>query len=240
MIFDILYEDEYIVAINKPPGILVHRTRLSEDTVFVLQLLRDQLGGTHIFPTHRLDRATSGVLVFAKDSATASSLGTLLMDFKWEKRYIAVVRGHFKEWEQTIDYPLTDPETGKDEPQDAVTHFKVLGQSEMPWSIGLRYPTARFSLVEIRPETGRRQQIRKHFAHLRHPIINDTRHGDVKITKWFRENDLKMRLMLHAASLEIPHPHLEKPLLIRAACDADFVEIVEKTGLAVAFEHELS
>ncbi len=230
-VFEILYEDAWLVAINKPPGILVHRTRLSEDTVFVLQLLRDQLGGTHLFPTHRLDRATSGVLVFAKDAETAGWLGTQLMDFKWEKQYVALVRGHFKTEGETIDYALTDPETGIHEPQSAITHFKVIAQSELPWQIGLRYSTARFSLVEARPETGRRQQIRKHFAHLRHPIVNDTRHGDVKQTKWFKEQNMKGRIMLHAYRLEVPHPHLAQNLLLEAASDDDFKEILHQTQL---------
>ena len=234
--FEILYEDEYLVAINKPPGILVHRTRLSEDTVFVLQLLRDQLGGTHIYPTHRLDRATSGVLVFAKNPEIASWLGIQLMDFKWEKQYLAVVRGHFKEREGTIDYPLTDPETGKHEPQEAQTRYKWIGESEQPWAIGLRYTTARFSLMEIYPETGRRQQIRKHFAHLRHPIINDTRHGDVKINKWFRENGKKGRIMLHAFRLQLPHPNLEKPLLLSAQPNADFLELLAEMDLLTTFD----
>ena len=235
MTFEILYEDEYMVVIHKPPGILVHRTRISEDKVFVLQLLRDQLGGTHIYPTHRLDRATSGVLVFAKDNETAGWLGTRLMDFKWEKQYVAVVRGHFKETEIEVDYALTDPETGIHEPQNALTTLKIIGSSEMPWAIGLRYTSARFSLVIAYPKTGRRQQIRKHLSHLRHPIINDTRHGDVKINKWFRENELKTRLMLHASRLELPHPHLEQPLLIEAAPDADFMDILDKTALMPAF-----
>lgn len=229
--FEILYEDACLVAINKPPGILVHRTRLSEDTVFVLQLLRDQLGGTHLFPTHRLDRATSGVLVFAKDAETAGWLGTQLMDFKWEKQYVALVRGHFSTHTDTIDYPLTDPETGKHEPQEAITHYQVIAQSELPWPIGLRYSTARFSLVEARPVTGRRQQIRKHFAHLRHPIINDSRHGDVKYSKWFREQGMKGRIMLHAYRLEVPHPHLAQNLLLEAQPDGDFKEILDQTQL---------
>ena len=84
--FEVLFEDEWLVIINKPPAILVHRTRLSEDKVFVLQLLRDQLGGTHLFPAHRLDRATSGVLVFGKTAEAASWLGERLMGFEWEKK----------------------------------------------------------------------------------------------------------------------------------------------------------
>ena len=230
-VLNILYEDDWLVVINKPPGILVHRTRLSEDTVFVLQLLRDQLGGAHLYPVHRLDRATSGVLVFAKDNMTAGWTGERLMDKVWEKKYYAIVRGHLKVPAGTIDYPLTDPETGKHEPQPAVTHYRTMKQSEMPWAIGLRYATARFSLIEVIPETGRRQQIRKHLAHLRHPIINDTRHGDVKHNKWFREQAFPGRLLLHAHSLILPHPHREEPLSLSAPLDDDFELFLEKLQL---------
>ncbi len=230
--FELLFEDEYLVAINKPPGILVHRTRLSEDTVFVLQLLRDQLGGAHLFPAHRLDRATSGVLVFAKNSETASWLGEQLMDFKWEKKYLAVVRGYPKPEEGTIDYPLADPETGKKSAQEAITHYKTLDQVEQPWSIGLRYPTARFSLLEVTPETGRRQQIRKHFSHLRHPIINDSRHGDVKFGRWFKEKGWPGRLMLHALELTLPHPEGNVPLRLQAPLDSEFIAVLENLGLS--------
>jgi tRNA pseudouridine65 synthase len=229
--FDILFEDEAVVVIHKPPGILVHRTRLSEDKVFVLQLLRDQLGGAHLYPAHRLDRATSGVLVFGKSPEAATWLGEHLMDKTWEKQYLAVVRGHFTTRADTIDYALTDPETGIHEAQHAITHYRVLAQSEQPWPIGLRYASARFSLVMAEPETGRRQQIRKHFAHLRHPIINDTRHGDVKFTRWFREHNLPARLMLHAYQLRLPHPEHPTGIWIKAEPDEDFMAVLAAVGL---------
>jgi tRNA pseudouridine65 synthase len=238
--FDILYHDDLLVAIHKPPGMLVHRTRLSEDKVFVLQLLRDQLGGAHLFPAHRLDRATSGVLVFGKNAEAATWLGERLMDKSWDKRYLALVRGYFPVPADIIDYPLTDPETGQHEAQTAITHYRVLAQAEQPWPIGLRYPSARFSLVLAMPETGRRQQIRKHFAHLRHPIINDTRHGDVKFNRWFREHELPARLMLHAYQLKLPHPNHPEGLWIQAEPDADFVGVLERVGLANDWGNELA
>ena len=228
LLFDILYEDDLIVAINKPPAILVHRTRLSEDKIFVLQLLRDQLGGTHLYPAHRLDRATSGVLVFAKDPVTASWLGDKLMGKEWEKKYLAVVRGFLKEKEGIIDYALTDPETGKHEPQQAITRYRTLNESEMPWPIGLRYSTARFSFLEVIPETGRRHQIRKHLSHLRHPIVNDTQHGDIKVNKWFKNNQLPDRIMLHAIELILPHPQMENPIHLTAPLDDLFITVLKQ------------
>ena len=107
--FEILHDDEHLIAINKPPGMLVHRSRLSEDRVFVLQLLRDQIG-QRLYPAHRLDRATSGVLVFGKDPASAAALGAQFMDKSLEKKYLAVVRGFVPE-QDVIDYPLADEET---------------------------------------------------------------------------------------------------------------------------------
>jgi tRNA pseudouridine65 synthase len=183
--FPILFEDEYLVAINKPAGILVHKTSMSEDKVFVLQLLRDQLGGERIFTTHRIDRGTSGVLVF--------------------------------------DYALADKETKKAH-LEAVTRYIPLGTSEIDAAIGLRYPTARFSLVEAYPETGRRHQIRKHFAHINHPIIGDVRHGDVKQNKYFRDVFLHKRMMLHAAAMAFQHPDNQTIVKIEAPVDEQFRE----------------
>lgn len=204
MTLDILYEDEYIIAVNKPTGILVHKTKISEDKIFLLQILRNQLG-YQIFTIHRLDRATSGVLLFAKDPSTTTLLNTLFMNRVIEKHYLAIVRG-WTDDESTIDYPLADEETGKFEALPSVTNYKTLGRSEIDASIGLRYPTARFSLVNILPVTGRRHQIRKHFSHLRHPIIGDKRHGDVKQNKYFEQVFGINRMLLHASYLSFIHP----------------------------------
>lgn len=218
--FPILYEDEMLVAINKPSGILVHRTGISEDRVFVLQLLRDQLGGTHIYTTHRIDRGASGVLVFAKSQEAARFLGEQFMEKTMDKRYWILVRGWVKE-PGTIDYALADRESGRGH-LDAVTNYSPLGMSEIDAPIGLRYKTARFSLVEARPETGRRHQIRKHFAHINHPVIGDIRHGDVKQNKYFRDVFGMKRMMLHAASICFQHPGTGNDLVIEAPIGDDF------------------
>jgi tRNA pseudouridine65 synthase len=220
--FPILFEDEYLVAINKPAGILVHKTSMSEDKVFVLQLLRDQLGGERIFTTHRIDRGTSGVLVFAKTQEAARHLGEQFMDKSIDKKYWALVRGWLLE-PATIDYALADKETKKAH-LEAVTRYIPLGTSEIDAAIGLRYPTARFSLVEAYPETGRRHQIRKHFAHINHPIIGDVRHGDVKQNKYFRDVFLHKRMMLHAAAMAFQHPDNQTIVKIEAPVDEQFRE----------------
>lgn len=212
---------------------LVHRTPLSEDKVFVLQLLREQLGGLHVFPAHRLDRATSGVLVFAKNTQDAGALGATLMGQAWEKKYLALVRGFPTPSDGLIDYPLSDPETGKMEPMDAQTRYHTLCTSEKPWPIGLRYPSARFSLLEVNPITGRRQQIRKHFAHLRHPIIGDSQMGDVKFKRFFRAQGWPERLMLHASALALPHPATGNTLHLFAPLDEAFQQVLELTGCVI-------
>lgn len=228
MPFPILFSDEHFIAINKPPGILMHRTRISEDTVFVVQLLRDQLG-QRVYPVHRLDRATSGVLIFGKTPEAAGRLGEQVMDKSVEKKYLVVVRGWTPE-SGTIDYALDDPDSGKGR-LPAVTHFTRLGTSEIDAPIGLRYKTARFSLVEARLETGRRHQIRKHFAHLNHPVINDKRHGDVKQNTYFREVFGMKRMLLHAFEVVFQHPYSGETICIQAPVDEEFARALEITGL---------
>ena len=154
--FPILFENESLVAINKPTGILVHRTKISEDTIFVLQLLRKQLK-QRVYPIHRLDRATSGILVFGKNPEAAALLSEQMRLQKIEKAYLAIVRGYVEE-KGTIDYPLApEPHLEK---QAAITHFDRLAQVEIPEAVG-RYATARYSLLRIHTETGRRHQIRR-------------------------------------------------------------------------------
>lgn len=227
--FEILYEDGQLIAINKPWGILVHRTGLSEDRQFVLQMLREQMGGAHVFVVHRLDRGTSGVLLFAKTSEMAGRLGEQFMARSVEKKYVAIVRGHVPE-QITVDYPLSDKETGK-VALPAVTHFRRLRIAEIPVAIGYKYATARFSLVECTLETGRRHQIRKHLAHLRYPVIGDVRHGDNKQNNYFKAHFDIPRMLLHAHLLAFEHPETGLPLVIQAPWDAWFEQALVITGL---------
>jgi tRNA pseudouridine65 synthase len=231
MHFEILYEDDQLIAINKPWGILVHRTGISEDRRFVLQMLREQMGGAYVYVIHRLDRGTSGVLLFAKSSEMASHLGEQFMARSVEKKYWAIVRGHVPE-AVTVDYPLTDKES-RNISLPAVTHFRRMDCSEIDMAIGYKYPTARFSLVECELETGRRHQIRKHLAHLRYPVIGDVRHGDNKQNNFFKQTFEIPRMLLHARSLRIKHPVTGETLHIQAETDAYFQKSLEITGLKV-------
>jgi len=220
--FKILFEDTEFIAIHKPSGILVHRTRISEDTVFVLQLLRDQVG-YHIFPVHRLDRMTSGVLVFGKTKDAASSLSKLFREQQIDKTYLAIVRGHLPAT-GSIDYALArSPDHQK---QPALTDYRTLDQTEIPHAIS-RYPTSRYSLVEVTPKTGRFHQIRKHFAHLRHPVIGDRPHGDCKHNKYLREKLGIRTMLLHAQSFSFIHPRTQKRVIIDSKLDNSFVEALK-------------
>lgn len=217
----ILYEDEYFVAINKPEGMLVHRTRISEDTVFVMQALRDQLGAP-VFTIHRLDRATSGVLFYGKSPEAAEALAAQFRERTIGKKYLAIVRG-WTDDTGTIDYPVRDQDKPGAELLPAISHYRTLGRSEVAHAIGYKHATARFSLVEIEPETGRRHQIRKHFAHILHPVIGDKRHGDNKHNRYFWNTLELPRMLLHAWEASFLHPVSGEAVLVRASLDALFV-----------------
>lgn len=226
---EILFSDPYFVAINKPEGILVHRTRISEDNVFVLQTLRDQISA-QVFTIHRLDRATSGVIIFGKSSESAELLAEHFREKTIEKKYLALVRG-WTDDSGTIDYPVRDQDRPGAELLPAVTHYRTLGRSEVPHAIGNKHATARFSLVEAEPETGRRHQIRKHFAHILHPVIGDKRHGDNKHNAYFWKTLLLPRMLLHARLLAFRHPATGEDVRIEAPLDDLFVRALQVVEL---------
>ena len=199
----ILYRDDRLVAIHKPPGVLVHRTGLaSRDERFLLQELRDQLG-CRVYPLHRLDRATYGVLLFALSPETAAALGPAFGSGGVHKVYWAVVRG-WTQPEGTIDHPVRDRDT-RGAPRAAQTRFRRLAQVELPVAVD-RYPSSRYCLVEARPQSGRRHQLRAHFKHIHHPIIGDTSYGNGRHNRFFRERLGMGRLLLHARALGFRHP----------------------------------
>jgi|SRR5690606_28489646 len=223
---DILYRDDELIAINKPHGLLVHRSSIAADTSeFALQLLRDQIQQT-VYPSHRLDRKTAGVLLFALSKEMDGLAQTMFADKQTCKTYWAIVRG-FTEGEGTIDYPL-QKENGT--LQEAVTHYRTIAQAEIPVSFG-KFPTARYSLVEVQPETGRMHQIRKHFAHIFHPIIADRPHGCNKQNKFWKEHFGMGTMMLHAKKLVFDHPSTEQKVEIEAPLQPEFTRVMEILGI---------
>lgn len=218
---EILFQDADFVAINKPHGLLVHRSPIAADAdVFAVQLLRNQLG-QKVYPVHRLDRKTSGVLLFALNEEMNKSLQEAFMAKKVLKKYVALVRGFAPE-SATIDYPLTN-EAGKI--QEAITHFKRLQTIEIPLPFG-KFDTSRYSLLELQPESGRMHQIRKHLAHIFHPIIGDRPHGCNKQNKFFLENWEMKNMLLHASELQFMHPVLQEEITIKAGFQMEFTRIL--------------
>ncbi len=222
---DIIHQEESFVAINKPHGLLVHRTSIAtEDSEFALQILRKQLN-QYVYPIHRLDRKTSGVLLFALDKETTAELQLCLQNDDSQKRYIAIVRGYFPD-QVDVDYALTN-DSGKT--QDAITHFKCIERVELPIPFG-KFETSRYSIIEAKPKTGRMHQIRKHLAHLRYPIIGDRPHGCNKQNKLFLEKWNMKTMLLHAISIDIKHPKTEEQLLIEAPFQAEFIRMIGELG----------
>lgn len=215
----IVYQDESLVVIDKPSGLLVHRSRLASDAkVFAMQLLRDQLG-QHVFPLHRLDRPTSGLLVFALDSDTARLVNEQWTERAVEKTYHAVVRGYVDD-AGVIDYPLkeeldkiADKDAREDkEAQQAITAYRCLKRIELPFKVSKKHDTSRYSLVELKPKTGRKHQLRRHMSHIRHPIIGDSRHGEGRHNRFFRDQFGCNRLLLAATHIRFQHPHSNEVL----------------------------
>ncbi|HDW2136024.1 TPA: tRNA pseudouridine(65) synthase TruC [Yersinia enterocolitica] len=233
---EILYQDEHIVAVNKPAGWLVHRSWLDiNETVFVMQTVRDQIG-QHVYTVHRLDRPTSGVLLMALSSDVARALSLQFEQHQIQKTYHAVVRGYVLE-DGTIDYEMTEeldkiadkfarPDKA---PQPSVTHYQALAQVEVPIAIG-RYDTSRFSLMELKPETGRKHQLRRHMAHIRHPIIGDSAHGDLRQNRGVAEHFDCSRLMLHASHLHLNHPVTGESLSLTARWDESWQQLMSHFG----------
>jgi len=234
----VLHEDDALLAIDKPAGLLVHRTALDHherDTV--IERLRRQRGTASARDTapsaepaedwlgaaHRLDKPTSGVLLIARRPDVARTLGTLFDEGRVQKHYLALVRGWPADDEALIDRPLArDPElpsTGQLQ-LPASTRYRVLHRYEWPFSADGRHPTSRYALVAVSPHTGRRQQIRRHFKQIAHPLIGDTTHGKAvhnrAVAQWLGQS----RLWLHAVALELPHPLTGQPWRVTAPLPA--------------------
>ncbi|MGF7080718.1 pseudouridine synthase [Mucilaginibacter sp. UYCu711] len=218
---DILYRDEYLIAINKPHGLLVHRSPIAADAEeFALQLLRDQVG-LKVNPVHRLDRATGGILLFALNKEVEIMMQQQFADNRVEKKYSAIVRGYTPDSED-IDYPLRKENGAL---QGAHTRYTTLKRAEIAVPLG-RHDTSRYSLVEVVPSTGRMHQIRKHLSHVNHPIIGDTTHGCNKQNKLFREKWEMTTLLLHASTLSFKHPVSGEYLNINAAVNSEFSRVM--------------
>ena len=226
-LLEILYQDSGLIAINKPHGLLVHKTAIAADTnVFAVQLLRDQIG-VKVYPVHRLDRKTGGILLFALNEELNSLIQQQFAQGAVQKRYHAIVRG-FTEDYMEIDYPLKRDDGVV---QKAFTAFRTLQRVEVNFSIG-KHATSRYSLVELTPTTGRMHQLRKHMAHIFHPIIGDRPHGCNKQNKFFKDQFDMITMHLHATELEFVHPLTQQSIHIKSKYQPEFERMLELAGFS--------
>jgi tRNA pseudouridine65 synthase len=243
----VLYRDDHLVAVHKPSGMLVHRSGLDAgETRFVVQALRAQLR-CRVHPVHRLDKGASGVLLLAFTADAAAALGECVRRRQLRRTYLAVVRGWPSE-EGTIDHPLrriVDPAERRrrargegrasgHEILSAVTHYRRLATVELPHRVD-RYPTSRYGLVELTPQTGRRHQLRRHLHHASHPIVGDTTYGKGRHNRLFAERFGIARLLLACVEVSVPHPARGgEALVVKAPLAPDFARVVGALGWTAA------
>lgn len=232
----ILFQDDQIVVVNKPAGLLVHRSSIDRQaTEFALQIVRDQLG-RRLFPVHRLDRPTSGALIFAFSSSVARKLSLEFIEGRVVKTYLAVVRGN-PPFSLTVDYPLkqgvrskTDSRERLEKPkQEAVTIISTVSSVELPVCVD-KFPTARYSLVKAQPKTGRTHQIRKHMHHIGHPIIGDVNYGVGKHNRFFKDQLGCGRMLLACTEISFLHPKKNQVIVVHAPLADQFHDVVKKLG----------
>ncbi|MBE2896555.1 tRNA pseudouridine(65) synthase TruC [Pasteurellaceae bacterium HPA106] len=238
---DIIYQDDAVVVVNKPANMLVHRSWLDRhESTFLMQTLRDQIG-QHVYTIHRLDRPTSGVMVFGLNPSVARQLSEQFEQKTIKKNYLALVRGYLT-GEGRVDYALSyrhdkiaDKFARTDKPaQEAVSDYTALLQAEMPFASNDRYPTSRYTLVQLNPQTGRKHQLRRHMKHLRHPIIGDTVYGDLRQNRTFAQHIGVNGLMLHASQIHFIHPTTGKVLICQAGLDMRWQHALEALGMQSA------
>lgn len=236
----ILYQDDHLVVIHKPAGLLVHRSELDRrETRFAVQLLRDQLG-RRVYPAHRLDRGTSGVLVFALDKETGQALSRQFENQTVGKDYLAVVRGYPEE-AGIIDHALSRQPDPMEHvhpdallaPQPALTRYRRLATVELPVAVDT-YATSRYALLHLMPETGRRHQLRRHLKHLAHPIIGDATYGKGRHNRMVAERYACPRLLLACVAMSLHHPLTGQALELVAPVDGAFADLIRRWGWADA------
>lgn len=236
--FPILYQDEHLIAINKPADILVHRSKLdNHETRFVLQELRNQIN-QHVYPIHRLDKPTSGILLFALNPEIAAALSLQFEERAVEKRYWLLVRGYTED-SGSIDHPLVPKDDFKSRnkrlgkevkvkpAKEAITEYKTLWKVEIPFPVD-KYPCSRYSLVEAAPKTGRKHQLRRHFKHISHPIIGDPKYGKSTHNRYFSDRLDCNRLLLHSQYLSFIHPVSNEKIEIEQKPTGRFLSVLNQ------------
>ncbi|HVR07537.1 MAG TPA: pseudouridine synthase [Thermoanaerobaculia bacterium] len=213
----VLYQDDDLLAVDKPSGLAVHRG-WARDTDVVMTLAR-AMSRRHVYPVHRLDRGTSGVLVLALTAAAAGVLGDAFEAGRVRKRYLALVRGIAPD-AGVIDHPIPRSPGGPRVP--AVTRYRRLASFE------------RYSWLEVVPESGRLHQVRRHLKHISLPVIGDVRYGKGEHNRLFRTRFGLYRLALHAAEVRLDHPASGAPLRLAAPLPDDLSGPLAAMGMSAA------
>ena len=229
---DILYCDEQVLIVNKPAGVPVHGSRMLEGRPDTLLSMARSATGRMVHAAHRLDRPVSGALLLAFDRDTLAALNLAFEQRRVEKRYLAVVRGWTRE-EGLIDHPLRPPRDERrsnDEAREARTRFRRVATVELPFAVP-PYATARYSLLELRPETGRRHQLRRHMKHISHHLVGDTSYGKGEHNRLFRDELGSDRLLLHSQSLAFEHPSNGQGMNVTAPLNGAFKLIADLFGV---------
>ena len=226
MNLDIIFEDQFIICVNKPNNMVVHHayhSRNVADETALLQLIQAEKG-IKVYPIHRLDRKTSGIILLAKETIHVSKFQELFTNNEIEKTYYGVVRG-FSPESKTIDSPVK----GRDASihKDALTYLKTLEQIVLEIPVK-PYDSSRYSLVELKPKTGRMHQLRVHTSKISHPLIGDIKYGDKNQDLMFEENFGWKNMFLHAGHLKFKHPFSEEVLILKANFPKDWISLFEE------------
>lgn len=224
---DILYRDDHLLVLNKPTAVPIHGSRMLEGRPQTLLAMARELTGRMVHAVHRLDRPVSGAVMLTFDKNRLAEMSTEFENQRVGKRYLAVARGWTPE-EGVIDYPLLPPRDerrGDEEAREAITRYKCLAKTELPVEIP-PYQTARYSLLQLVPETGRRHQLRRHMKHVSHHLVGDTSYGRGEHNRLFREHFDCKRLLLHSHSLTFHHPSSGEKIKVTAPLDAAFDRVM--------------
>jgi len=231
---DILYQDAHLIAVHKPAGLLVHKSPIDKhETRYAMKLLRNQIG-QWVYPVHRLDKPTSGLLLFALQPETARQVSSEFEQQSVAKDYLAIVRGYIPEFGE-ISHPLKEIAAFKhlqhaaDEKQakTAVTIFQCLMRYELPYSDG-RFETSRYSLVKLQPRSGRKHQIRRHLKHISHPIVGDVKYGKGEHNRLFKRVFNNKRLLLAAQAMTLNHPETGQRLHLQCPLAYSFTSVINQ------------
>ncbi|MDX6745934.1 pseudouridine synthase [Polaribacter sp. PL03] len=226
MSMQVVFEDEYLLCVSKPNNMLVHHAHHSRnvaDETSLLQLIQEEKG-IKAYPIHRLDRKTSGIILLAKDTSYVSKFQELFTNNEIEKTYYGVVRG-FSPEAKTIDSPVKGRDANVH--KEALTYLKTLAQVTLDVPVK-PYDSSRYSLVEMKPKTGRMHQLRVHTNKISHPLIGDAKYGDKNHDVMFDENFGWKNMFLHAGKLEFKHPFSEEELVLKANFPEDWISLFKE------------